>query len=215
MKKTVKILSLVAAIVMILSCGVAFADEKEEKENTRGRGNGTVISQEAKEKREQAKEQWVNSLSAEDKAKYDEYLAQKEKIGPLKEELRTIYKENRELHKQIRDKVKAYKEDENLTLTEDQIAMIKDIAGKLKGNLNVTKATSKARVDALKRVNKDLMKNDRPNAEQIKENVTDKVMGGIDRVLENFDDLVARMNEQKAQALETNALLKDLLATFE
>ena len=222
MKKTIKIISLVAVMGVILSSGVAFAEEGEAVKS-RGNGRNKVVSeeqrQEKQEKRDAVKEQWVASLSDEDKAKYDAYLQKCEELAPLKETLKAKLQENRELKTQLREKIKACREDEDFKLTDEQIAMLKEIKGNLRGHLEKTKENIKARFSADKKFSADRAKlrGDRTKLsdEERQAKITEHITNHMDKMLSNYEDLEERINERIAQADETKALLQKLLATFE
>lgn len=185
MKKAIKILPIFLAMIMLFSFGVAFADTEQNARDTH------------KEKRQEALEEWKNSLSPEDQAKYEEYLGKVEEQKELRETLAEKRKANRELKREIYTKVKACLKDENFELTNEQITLLLDFNNDLRDHLHAIKDVHKNRRQTVKK-----------GAGAIKER-------DLDEMLKRADEGIAHLNDLIKKADETHQKLTDLKKILE
>ncbi len=189
MKKPLRILTLTAAIVMILSCGVAFADPADKTNDVtkppRGGLNQALV------------EKWHETLNEEDKAKYEIYQGKIEELKALRNTFRERYQANRELRKQIYNKIEAYLEDDTIELTNEQLTMILSMNNDIRDHLKSIKTTVKSR--------REIVKNGR---EAVRER-------NLDNMIIYADQGIAKMKELIAKADETTTMLNDILKILE
>lgn len=189
MKKSIKIASMTAAVVMILSCGVAFADEADNQDREARREQRT-------EKRQEALLKWEESLSEEDQAKFDIYQGKVDEMKELRVTLHEKHQVNRELEKEVKQLVKSYTGEESKDLTDEQLQAIQSFNDELRNHVKDVKTTASSR--------KEIAKHGKVAMEE----------RNLDGMISYADEGIVKLNDMLVKADDTTVMLQQLIDTL-